>query len=119
MHFLERGRAGHPPRCAGARDRRCGSARSTSHRIATVCRKTADYPYAFGGDGTGTGVDLAEPHAFLDRCAALGVRLVCVTAGSPYYCPHAQRPAYFPPSDGYDPPYDPLHRRRADDRRDR
>lgn len=38
----------------------------------------------------------------------LGIDLVCVTAGSPYYCPHAQRPAYFPPSDGYQPPEDPL-----------
>ena len=38
----------------------------------------------------------------------LGVDLLCVTAGSPYYCPHAQRPAYFPPSDGYAPPEDPL-----------
>ena len=37
------------------------------------------------------------------------VRWVCVTAGSPYYCPHAQRPALFPPSDGYEPPEDPLH----------
>jgi hypothetical protein len=34
--------------------------------------------------------------------------MVCMTAGSPYYCPHAQRPAYFPPSDGYLPPHDPL-----------
>jgi hypothetical protein len=33
---------------------------------------------------------------------------VCVTAGSPYYNPHIQRPAYFPPSDGYAPPNDPL-----------
>jgi NADPH2 dehydrogenase len=33
---------------------------------------------------------------------------VCVTAGSPYYCPHVQRPAYFPPSDGYQPPEDPI-----------
>jgi len=31
-----------------------------------------------------------------------------VTAGSPYYNPHIQRPAYFPPSDGYLPPEDPL-----------
>ena len=31
-----------------------------------------------------------------------------VTAGSPYSSPHAQRPAYFPPSDGYEPPRDPL-----------
>ena len=37
-----------------------------------------------------------------------GVRWICVTAGSPYYCPHAQRPALFPPSDGYEPPEDPL-----------
>nr|MBA3296413.1 NADH:flavin oxidoreductase [Acidobacteriota bacterium] len=26
----------------------------------------------------------------------------------PYYCPHVQRPAAFPPSDGYEPPEDPL-----------
>jgi 2,4-dienoyl-CoA reductase-like NADH-dependent reductase (Old Yellow Enzyme family) len=70
--------------------------------------EATDYPFAFGGDGSGTGVDLTEVHGFLDRCTALGIRLVCITAGSPYYCPHAQRPAYFPPSDGYDPPADPL-----------
>ena len=40
--------------------------------------------------------------------ARLGVHLVCLTAGSPYYAPHIQRPAYFPPSDGYQPPEDPL-----------
>jgi 2,4-dienoyl-CoA reductase-like NADH-dependent reductase (Old Yellow Enzyme family) len=40
--------------------------------------------------------------------AALDIRLVCVTAGSPYYNPHIQRPALFPPSDGYQPPEDPL-----------
>jgi NADPH2 dehydrogenase len=38
----------------------------------------------------------------------MGVRLVCLSAGSPYYVPHIQRPAYFPPSDGYQPPEDPL-----------
>ncbi len=37
-----------------------------------------------------------------------GVQLLCVTAGSPYYVPHIQRPALFPPSDGYLPPEDPL-----------
>jgi NADPH2 dehydrogenase len=66
------------------------------------------YPYAFGGDGSGVGIDLAEPLAFLDLLAELGIRLVCVTAGSPYYNPHIQRPALFPPSDGYQPPEDPL-----------
>jgi len=66
------------------------------------------YPYAFGGDGTGLGIDLSEPHALLDAIEALGIGLVCTTAGSPYYNPHVQRPAYFPPSDGYRPPEDPL-----------
>jgi 2,4-dienoyl-CoA reductase-like NADH-dependent reductase (Old Yellow Enzyme family) len=68
----------------------------------------ASYPYAFGGDGSGHGLDLRETKAFLDRCADLGIGLVCTTAGSPYYNPHVQRPAYFPPSDGYTPPEDPL-----------
>ncbi len=66
------------------------------------------YPYAFGGDGTGLGVDLAEVHALCALLTELDVRLVSVTAGSPYYSPHVQRPAYFPPSDGYLPPRDPL-----------
>ncbi len=39
---------------------------------------------------------------------SLGIRLVNLTAGSPYYNPHVQRPALFPPSDGYRPPEDPL-----------
>jgi 2,4-dienoyl-CoA reductase-like NADH-dependent reductase (Old Yellow Enzyme family) len=68
----------------------------------------ATYPYAFGGDGTGLGIDLTEPRAFLDLLEALDIRLVCVSAGSPYYNPHYQRPALFPPSDGYLPPEDPL-----------
>jgi 2,4-dienoyl-CoA reductase-like NADH-dependent reductase (Old Yellow Enzyme family) len=38
----------------------------------------------------------------------MGIRWICVTAGSPYYCPHLQRPAFFPPQDGYQPPEDPL-----------
>ncbi|HSP28405.1 MAG TPA: NADH:flavin oxidoreductase, partial [Ilumatobacteraceae bacterium] len=66
------------------------------------------YRYAFGGDGTGLGIDLAETHALLDVFAELGIGLVSITAGSPYSNPHVQRPAYFPPSDGYQPPEDPL-----------
>jgi 2,4-dienoyl-CoA reductase-like NADH-dependent reductase (Old Yellow Enzyme family) len=69
---------------------------------------TGPYRYAFGGDGTGVGIDLAEPHALLDLLEQLGIDLVCTTAGSPYYTPHVQRPAAFPPSDGYEPPEDPL-----------
>jgi 2,4-dienoyl-CoA reductase-like NADH-dependent reductase (Old Yellow Enzyme family) len=66
------------------------------------------YRYAFGGDDTGTGIDLTETRAFLALLEALHIRLVCLTAGSPYYNPHIQRPALFPPSDGYEPPEDPL-----------
>jgi 2,4-dienoyl-CoA reductase-like NADH-dependent reductase (Old Yellow Enzyme family) len=66
------------------------------------------YPWAFGGDGSGRGIDLAEPAALLELLRELGVRLVCTTAGSPYYVPHVQRPAFYPPSDGYQPPEDPL-----------
>jgi 2,4-dienoyl-CoA reductase-like NADH-dependent reductase (Old Yellow Enzyme family) len=67
-----------------------------------------NYRYAFGGDSTGIGIDLTEPFAFLDLLASLDIQLVCITAGSPYYTPHIQRPALFPPSDGYLPPEDPL-----------
>lgn len=69
---------------------------------------TDNYPYAFGGDGTGTGINLTEPNQFLDLLEALGIEMVNISAGSPYYNPHVQRPALFPPSDGYQPPEDPL-----------
>ncbi len=51
---------------------------------------------------------LAESRAFLRLLDGLGIRWACVSAGSPYYNPHLQRPALFPPSDGYLPPEDPL-----------
>jgi 2,4-dienoyl-CoA reductase-like NADH-dependent reductase (Old Yellow Enzyme family) len=66
------------------------------------------YRYAFGCDESGQQVELREPLAFLDLLNELDIRLVCLTAGSPYYNPHIQRPAFFPPSDGYQPPEDPL-----------
>ncbi len=66
------------------------------------------YNYAFGGTSTGIGEDLTETFKFLQLCEKLGIELICITAGSPYYNPHIQRPALFPPSDGYQPPEDPL-----------
>ncbi len=66
------------------------------------------YDYAFGGDSSGLGLDLSEPCDLMDLLADLGIELVCITGGSPYYNPHIQRPALFPPSDGYQPPEDPL-----------
>ena len=51
---------------------------------------------------------LADARELLAVFERLGVRWVCITGGSPYYNPHVQRPALFPPSDGYEPPEDPL-----------
>ncbi len=66
------------------------------------------YPFAFGGDGTGQGEDLSECSRLIGELEQRGVQLICLSAGSPYYNPHIQRPAVYPPSDGYTPPEDPL-----------
>ena len=52
--------------------------------------------------------DLSETVQFLSLLSELDINLVNLSAGSPYYNPHLQRPAFFPPSDGYLPPEDPL-----------
>jgi NADPH2 dehydrogenase len=52
--------------------------------------------------------DLTETKQFLSLLEKLEISLVNLTAGSPYYNPHIQRPAFYPPSDGYQPPEDPL-----------
>ncbi|HEV2969329.1 MAG TPA: NADH:flavin oxidoreductase [Pirellulales bacterium] len=70
---------------------------------------TEPYRYAFGADAaTGLAVDLRETSEFFALLEQLGIELVCTSAGSPYYNPHILRPAAFPPSDGYEPPEDPL-----------
>ena len=67
------------------------------------------YLYGFGVNPYDpTQPDLTETFLFFDLLRALGIALVNVTAGSPYYNPHIQRPAFYPPSDGYLPPEDPL-----------
>lgn len=67
------------------------------------------YPYGFGIDcDHPERMDLEEPIACVRLLQRSGVRWLNVTAGSPYYVPHVQRPALFPPSDGYAPPEDPL-----------
>jgi len=65
------------------------------------------YPYAFGGDGTGLGINLAEPLAFLDLLIKIRIRLVCISGGAGYNA-HILRPALVPPLGGYRPPEDPL-----------
>ncbi len=67
------------------------------------------YRYAFGADAaSGLSVDLREPSELFTLFESLRIELVCTSAGSPYYNPHILRPAAFPPSDGYEPPEDPL-----------
>jgi 2,4-dienoyl-CoA reductase-like NADH-dependent reductase (Old Yellow Enzyme family) len=83
-------------------------------------RKTADgpgepestpgeYRYGFGAfDDCCLDRALEDGRELLRLLQARGIRWVCLTAGSPYYCPHVVRPALFPPIDGYEPPEDPL-----------
>src|SRR2546426_475022 len=67
------------------------------------------YRWGFGvKQSDPTQMDLTETIRFLSLLEELEVRLVNITAGSPYYNPHIQRPALYPPSDGYLPPEDPL-----------
>jgi 2,4-dienoyl-CoA reductase-like NADH-dependent reductase (Old Yellow Enzyme family) len=71
--------------------------------------KWLPYRFAFGSDeNKPVECDLSEPMRFVQLCRSLGVKIINVTAGSPYYNPHIQRPAAYPPSDGYQPPHDPL-----------
>lgn len=62
----------------------------------------------FGASGDGLAIDLSEPNQLITWLEEAGVAAICTTAGSPYYNPHTQRPAFYPPSDGYRPPEDPL-----------
>jgi 2,4-dienoyl-CoA reductase-like NADH-dependent reductase (Old Yellow Enzyme family) len=67
------------------------------------------YRWGFGvNPNCPTEPDLNEPIRFLSLLQELQIPLVNITAGSPYYNPHLQRPALFPPSDGYRPSEDPL-----------
>lgn len=52
--------------------------------------------------------DIREPIRFLELLEELEIEMVNFSAGIPYANPHISRPALFPPSDGYQPPEDPL-----------
>lgn len=67
------------------------------------------YPHAFGNrKDQPLEIDLSEPIKLIGQLQELGVVAMNISCGSPYYNPHIQRPAIFPPSDGYLPPEDPL-----------
>jgi NADPH2 dehydrogenase len=77
--------------------------------IPEISENAAPYYYGFGvNPHNPVEADWSEPVAFLSLLEGLGIYLVNLTAGSPYYNPHIQRPALYPPSDGYLPPEDPL-----------
>ena len=67
------------------------------------------YDCGFGVDEADPlAMNLDEPIKLLKLLRDMGVCSVNLSAGSPYTVPHIQRPAAFPPSDGYPPPEDPL-----------
>jgi 2,4-dienoyl-CoA reductase-like NADH-dependent reductase (Old Yellow Enzyme family) len=78
-------------------------------RMVEYRDESGRYPFAFGGDPVHPGrLNVEETAEFITLLEKLGIRLVNISAGSPYYNPHTTRPATFPPSDGYLPPEDPL-----------
>lgn len=84
---------------------------ATSHEIGQPMAYDELLPYDLGF-GVSTedplAIDLTEPMELMLDLVARGVAMLNITCGSPYYNPHLQRPAIFPPFDGYQPPEDPL-----------
>ncbi|MCM3874099.1 MAG: hypothetical protein ND895_25705 [Pyrinomonadaceae bacterium] len=77
--------------------------------IPEAYRETLPYSWGFGVNTENPEeYDLSEPVRFLSLLRDLDIKLVNISGGSPYYNPHVQRPALYPPSDGYQPPEDPL-----------
>ncbi len=71
--------------------------------------KILPYDCGFGTDPLDPlAYDLTEPIKLMRMLVDAGVATINISCGSPYYNPHIQRPAIFPPSDGYLPPEDPL-----------
>jgi len=79
----------------------------------TGCGRPSEHPIPYV-DGFGLNpqnpleMDLTEPKELVKLLAALGVPLVNVSLGSPYYNPHYGRPLEKPPIDAYEPPEHPL-----------
>jgi NADPH2 dehydrogenase len=67
------------------------------------------YEYGFGVDRHDPlRIDLSETLALVGMLDRLEITMINLSCGSPYYCAHILRPAFFPPSDSYWPPRDPL-----------
>ncbi len=71
--------------------------------------KLLPYEFGFGVDANNPlEIDLTEPLELMQMLGDGGVIALNLSCSSPYYAPHLQRPAIFPPFDGYQPPEDPL-----------
>jgi len=81
----------------------------TGRGVPVETPRELPYTWGFGVDTQNpTRPDLEEAKLLLALLRSLNVRLINVSAGSPYYSAHLQRPALFPPCDAYLPPEDPL-----------
>ena len=81
----------------------------TSRDVGQPMDSSLPYEFGFGvSKEDPSQYDLTEPIELIRQLKKLGVTMFNLSCGSPYYNPHIQRPAIFPPSDGYQPPEDPL-----------
>jgi 2,4-dienoyl-CoA reductase-like NADH-dependent reductase (Old Yellow Enzyme family) len=81
----------------------------TSTEVGQPMESETPYQFGFGtSESNPLEYDLQEPLKLIGMLKEKGVAAVNLSCGSPYYNPHIQRPAIFPPSDGYMPPEDPL-----------
>lgn len=83
----------------------------TSREVGRPMVYSSFLPYEFGfglSPENPLEIDLSEPLELIRRLIDRGVVALNLSCGSPYYNPHLQRPAIFPPIDGYRPPEDPL-----------
>ena len=72
-------------------------------------KQSGPYTWGFGVDSDHPAQpELEEARQVVRMLREHGVCMVNITAGSPYYSAHLQRPALFPPCDSYPPPEDPL-----------
>jgi len=90
-------------------DPELSSAQKLGPGIPEPYQNLLPYRWGFGvNPQEPTQSNLGEVVQFLSLLEEMNIPLVNLTAGSPYYNPHLQRPALYPPSDGYQPPHDPL-----------
>jgi len=65
------------------------------------------YPWGWGTRSDGS-PDLTEPVELIRQLKAIGVALISIAVGNPYYNPHLERPYDFPIKGGYIPDEHPL-----------